>query len=158
MPLFGHKNQPEPVIDEPQAYNEQPNRKRYLLSRRHRSTSPNGVPMNARNNNANGYADDHNNTRSSTRSGGFFSRRRSHSSDDSMTHGSTRSGSGHGMGFNSPIHGKHLNDPSIMAARQKVAEAEEAERQADRALVEARASVREAKEHVKNLEREIEEE
>jgi len=41
-----------------------------------------------------------------------------------------------------------------MAARQKVTDAEEAERQADRALIEARGMVKEAREHVKILERE----
>lgn len=73
----------------------------------------------------------------STRSsGGFFSRRRSSSSDS--------------VGL------KH--DPSILAARQKVTDAEAAEAAADRALNEARAAVRSAKEHVKMLEQEALEE
>jgi len=46
------------------------------------------------------------------------------------------------------------NDPTILAARQKVAEAEASEREADRALGQARLAVREAHEHVKMLERE----
>lgn len=54
--------------------------------------------------------------------------------------------------------GKFSNDPTIVAARQKVSDAEEAERQADRALIDARTAVREAKQHVKNLEKEVEEE
>lgn len=58
----------------------------------------------------------------------------------------------------SGLRSHRFNDPSIISARQKVSEAEEAERQADRALVEARATVREARQHVKNLEREIEQE
>ena len=45
------------------------------------------------------------------------------------------------------------NDPSIMAARQKVEEAERAEQEADHALSLARASVREARDHVKFLEK-----
>ena len=50
------------------------------------------------------------------------------------------------------------NDPSIRAARQKVSDAEASEREADRALGQARAAVREAREHVKMLEREALEE
>jgi hypothetical protein len=49
-------------------------------------------------------------------------------------------------------------DASITAARQRVAGAEAAEREADRALMQARAAVREAREHVKRLEREAAEE
>ena len=50
------------------------------------------------------------------------------------------------------------HDPSIVAARQKVADAESAESAADRALNEARAAVRAAKEHVRVLEQEALEE
>jgi hypothetical protein len=49
-------------------------------------------------------------------------------------------------------------DPAIMTGRKKVADAEEAERAADEALSLARITVREAKEHVKALEREALEE
>lgn len=66
--------------------------------------------------------------------GGFFSRRRSSSSSRSPNL-------------------KH--DPSILAARQKVADAEAAESAADRALNEARVAVRGAKEQVKMLEQEV---
>lgn len=45
-----------------------------------------------------------------------------------------------------------------MSARQKVAEAEEFEKSADRALQQARASVKEARDHVKFLEKEAEDE
>ena len=45
-----------------------------------------------------------------------------------------------------------------MAARQKLAEAEELERAADRALAEAREGVRGAREHAKFLEHEAKEE
>ncbi|KAI0779545.1 hypothetical protein C8Q74DRAFT_1217029 [Fomes fomentarius] len=69
--------------------------------------------------------------------GGFFSRRRSSSSSRSPDL-------------------KH--DPSILAARQKVADAEAAESAADRALNEARVAVRGAKEQVKMLEQEVLEE
>ena len=50
------------------------------------------------------------------------------------------------------------HDPSIVAARQKVTDAETAESAADRALNEARAAVRAAKEHVRVLEQEALEE
>ncbi|KAH9920173.1 uncharacterized protein B0H18DRAFT_614594 [Fomitopsis serialis] len=76
-------------------------------------------------------------TASTKSNGGFFSRRRSSSSDD-------------------------LNDikhePSVVTARQRVADAEAAEREADRALIQARAAVRGAREHVRLLEQEAIEE
>lgn len=50
------------------------------------------------------------------------------------------------------------SDPTIAAARQKVSDAESFEREADHALNQARAAVREAREHVKILEREAVEE
>ena len=49
-------------------------------------------------------------------------------------------------------------DPSIVQARERVIGAESAERDADRALMAARESVRQAREHVKRLELEAEEE
>lgn len=52
----------------------------------------------------------------------------------------------------------HKEDPSITGARQRVSQAEHAEKEADAALVQARAAVREAREHVIALEREAEEE
>lgn len=55
------------------------------------------------------------------------------------------------------FHRNH-QDPSIVQAKQRVADAEAAERNADRALVQARAAVREAREDIKRLEREAAEE
>ncbi|KAK0476731.1 hypothetical protein IW261DRAFT_1566806 [Armillaria novae-zelandiae] len=52
---------------------------------------------------------------------------------------------------------EHGNNPTILAARQKVKDASNAERDADLALSQARNSVKEAREHVKNLEREARE-
>lgn len=49
-------------------------------------------------------------------------------------------------------------DPSIRAAHDRVLSAEAAEREADKALLNARAMVKEAREHVKRLEREAAEE
>lgn len=49
-------------------------------------------------------------------------------------------------------------DPSIVAARQKVADAQAAEKSADKALIDARSAVKEAVQHVKRLEKEFAEE
>ena len=56
------------------------------------------------------------------------------------------------------LHRGEREDPSISAARERVMSAEMAEREADKALMTARAAVREAREQVKRLEREAEEE
>jgi hypothetical protein len=120
-----------------------------------------------------------NNTRSSSSSPGrkrsIFSGRRRTSSSGGSGHGSsghddsghrtsgTRRTSGHRT-FGSGIFGrgrdKHLldNDQSIITARQGVSDAETAEREADKALVEARNRVKFAHEHVRNLEQEAIEE
>jgi hypothetical protein len=55
------------------------------------------------------------------------------------------------------IFNRKTEDPSIGAARERVVAAENAERDADRALIQARASVRAAREHVRQLELEAEE-
>ncbi|RPD78652.1 hypothetical protein L226DRAFT_610521 [Lentinus tigrinus ALCF2SS1-7] len=126
MPLFRSNSPPRDTAPPPPA--ETNHKSGGFFSRR--SDSP--EHMNGYNgyNNTNGASS----VRSgSTRSsGGFFSRRRSLSSDS--------------------VDLKH--DPSIVAARQKVSDAEAAESAADRALNEARAAVRSAKEHVKILEQE----
>jgi hypothetical protein len=56
------------------------------------------------------------------------------------------------------LHRNDAEDASIIAARERVMGAEAAEREADRALLQARAAVREAREHVRRLEREAAEE
>ncbi|OAL39535.1 hypothetical protein AYO20_01405 [Fonsecaea nubica] len=93
---------------------------------------------------------------------GFFNRRRSSSASSSdfdshnRRHGSKVSrGSTRGSG--GLFHRNH-EDPSIVSARERVLQAETAEREADRALVQAKAAVREARDRVKMLEREAEEE
>lgn len=53
---------------------------------------------------------------------------------------------------------RNTDDPSIVAARERVLSAEAAERDADRALSQARVAVRQAREGVKRLEREAAEE
>jgi hypothetical protein len=55
------------------------------------------------------------------------------------------------------IHRNH-EDASIVAARERVQNAEAAERDADRALILARAAVKEARAHVKKIEQEAAEE
>jgi hypothetical protein len=77
-------------------------------------------------------------TNSHNNSGSFFARR-SPPSDESIAN---------------RVH----KDPSIVAARQKVTDAQAAEKAADKALNEARNAVREAIQHVKRLEKEIEQE
>ena len=62
----------------------------------------------------------------------------------------------------SPTHSrnpfKRDEDPSILAAKKRVMAAEESEKAADKALLGARASVREAREEVRRLEREADDE
>lgn len=93
-------------------------------------------------------------TTSPRRSGGFFSRRRnsasSFSSSDYEDNNTHRSGIGGLFSRN------RQEDPSIVAARERVMHAEQAERDADVALRQARISVQEAREHVRRLELEAE--
>ncbi|EXJ90324.1 hypothetical protein A1O1_03423 [Capronia coronata CBS 617.96] len=87
---------------------------------------------------------------------GFFggsSGRRSSSSDLRDSRRTSTSKRTAGGLFN-----KNTEDPSISDARQRVASAERAEQEADRALVQARAAVRDARDHVKMIEREAAEE
>ncbi|KAF8199897.1 hypothetical protein K438DRAFT_1822750 [Mycena galopus ATCC 62051] len=66
---------------------------------------------------------------------------------------SVRSG-GSGFFGRAPNNFDVHKDPTVMAAREKLTHAENAEAEADRALFQARAMVREAKDHVRMLERE----
>lgn len=85
----------------------------------------------------------------------MFRRRRSVSpANTTTTTGSRASGS---PGHRTLLH-RHDQDPSIIAARERVLSAEAAEREADRALMQAKTAVKEAREHVKRLEREAAEE
>ncbi|KAG9777201.1 hypothetical protein KCU88_g4561, partial [Aureobasidium melanogenum] len=85
----------------------------------------------------------------------FGSRRRSSSSD---MHNPQRSNTT-GKRTSGGLFNRHsAEDPSIVDARQRVAQAERAEQEADRALVQARAAVRDARAHVKVLEQEAAEE
>ena len=131
MPLFHHNSNSQRSPSPPPAQTTSPSRSRGGLFGR-RSDSPETYDNNSTNGNGSMRS---NSTRSG---GGFFSRRRSSSSDSGMT--------------------DLKHDPSIVAARQKVTDAEAAEAAADRALNEARAAVRGAKEQVRMLEQEALEE
>lgn len=90
------------------------------------------------------------------RKGSIFNRSRSPLSETDSTNTARSRGSffaRHSVdGFN--MH----KDPSIIAARQRITDAESAEKAADRALHQAKQAVREAREHVKHIEREAIEE
>lgn len=114
-----------------------PSRRRGIISRRSRSP---------------GYAEDH--------SGSNLSR-----SQDSYGSGRSRSNEGHEERRSRGLFGRRRSLPSdrkgnlaqdqtLLNARSKVADAEAAERGADAALNAARSAVREAKDHMKMLERE----
>ncbi|THH27172.1 hypothetical protein EUX98_g7016 [Antrodiella citrinella] len=100
---------------------------------------------------------------SASRSRSIFSRRRSPSPDLSPNRESTSSAASSHGGFFSRRRSDSMDtntysglsgDHTISSARQKVADAENFEREADRALSQARAAVREARDHVRILERE----
>ncbi|KAK6538446.1 hypothetical protein TWF694_010031 [Orbilia ellipsospora] len=100
-----------------------------------------------------------NSSESPRRGGSIFSRHRhdresSPDSVDTRRTGSTR-GTGGGSGF---FHRNDHEDASIAGARQRVIDAEVAERDADRALMAARQAVKHARDHVKALELEAKEE
>ncbi|KAK3706620.1 hypothetical protein LTR37_012629 [Vermiconidia calcicola] len=81
------------------------------------------------------------------KSGNFFNRRQSSHSPTTTTTTTSQSNS-HNF-----LH-RDREDASITAARQRVTEAEASERAADKALMEARASVKAAREEVRRIERE----
>lgn len=84
--------------------------------------------------------------------GGLFGRHRT--TEPTANHSTTTTTNWHHAGL---FH-RNADDPSILAARERVMGAEAAERDADRALHNARIAVREARDHVKRLEREAAEE
>jgi len=90
---------------------------------------------------------------------GFFSRGRDNSPEyaDSRN-GSNRVSNGHSTRSSGGLFNRNQEDASIVQARERVLSAEAAEREADRALVQARVAVRDAREHVKIIEKEAAEE
>jgi hypothetical protein len=87
------------------------------------------------------------------RRSGLFNRRRSpdHATNTTTTTDGTNS-------HRRRLFHRNAEDPSISAARERVFSAEAAEQEADKALSNAKTAVREAREHVKRLEREAAEE
>jgi len=140
MPLF--KSHPAPV-NEPAPTTDAPARKGSMFARR-RSLSPDPAtdPNHPANNN-------------NTARRGFFGRGRASldsgtGGDDASLarNGSVMSGGSGGSGFFGGRGANNFNvhkDPTIIAAREKVTSAENAEADADRALMQARAMVREAR-------------
>lgn len=164
MPLFGNRQRStERDAAVHDRHDDKPARKGSLFSR-NRSHSPSSTAVND-------HHDDSTRTNGSG-GGGLFSRRRSSSSSDNSSRrgtrdshsvaGSTSTGGGlfggNRNGGRTLHNAKFSKDPSIISARQRIGEAEAAERAADQALIEARTAVRNAREHCKNLEREAEEE
>ncbi|KAI1755642.1 hypothetical protein F4782DRAFT_486210 [Xylaria castorea] len=112
----------EEVVEEPAPM---PEKKHGLFGSRHRSPSPASTARTS--------------TTNSSRNSDAVSNPSRHRSVLSRTFG-------HGSSSNPEM------DPSIMQARERVMGAENAEREADRALAAARLQVREARDEVKRLE------
>jgi hypothetical protein len=125
---------------------EQPPKKHGLFGSRHQS--PPRAPSHTTNSTRSASSISPDRDRGS--GGGIFRR-----STDASHNGSQRSGLLHrsfGNGNRAEM------DPSIVQARERLMGAEAAEMEADRALLAARESVREAREHVRRLEIEAQEE
>jgi hypothetical protein len=91
------------------------------------------------------------------RHSGIFSSRRSSRTSPVRNGNTTQSVHTNGSTNGSPKPGlihRDTEDASITAARERVINAEAAERDADKALVMAKSAVKEAMEHVKRVERE----
>jgi len=133
MPFFSHRKPEDEVIEEPAPV---PEKRHGLFGSRHRSVSPSST------------AHTRTSTTSSSRNSGTY-----HDAASSPSrHRSVLSRTfGHGSS-NPDI------DPSIVQARERVMAAENAEREADRALAAARLRVREAREEVRRIEAEAAEE
>ncbi|KAI0878019.1 hypothetical protein GGS24DRAFT_445069 [Hypoxylon argillaceum] len=129
MPFFSNRKPEEEVVEEPTPV---PEKKHSLFGSRHRSPSPSSVTQ----------------PRTSSSSSQI-----SDATSNPSRHRSVLSRTfGHGNSSNPDI------DPSILQARERVMGAENAEREADRALAAARLRVSEAREEVKRIEIEAAEE
>jgi hypothetical protein len=146
MPFFSrHEPEPAPVVQQP------PARKHGLFSSRQ---EPAPVPVQHHQPKKHGlFGGSHRDPSpvSSTSTASYTTSPTRHSTD-----GTTKRHSG-GLLSKFGGTGGHM-DPSIVQARERVMGAEAAEREADRALIAARESVRAAREHVRRLELEAEEE
>ncbi|KAK0612455.1 hypothetical protein B0T17DRAFT_407513 [Bombardia bombarda] len=148
MPFFSRHQ--EPVEEEPVMAPEpvQEPKRHGLFGSRHRSTSP--TPTNATHSTRNTTSTYHTSPEREPGSGGLF-----HRSSDAESASGRRSLLHRSFGNGNSIADM---DPSIIQAREQVMSAEAAERDADRALLAARESVRAAREHVHRLELEAQEE
>ncbi|KAJ5413930.1 hypothetical protein N7509_000557 [Penicillium cosmopolitanum] len=81
-----------------------------------------------------------------------------HSSRSSRSSRSSNSGAAHHSRRHHSLFQRSPEDPSIQAAREQVFRAETAEREADKALMASKLAVKEARDHVKSIEREAAEE
>ncbi|KAI0101293.1 hypothetical protein F4814DRAFT_432903 [Daldinia grandis] len=129
MPLFSSRRPEEEVVEEPLPEKTEKRHSHGLFGSRHRSPSP-----------------------TTTRSSTTNSSRNSDVSSPSRHRSVLQRTFGHGNSTNPDM------DPSIVQARERVMQAEAAERDADRALESARVRVREARAEVKRLELEAAEE
>ncbi|KAK4157395.1 hypothetical protein C8A00DRAFT_29684 [Chaetomidium leptoderma] len=151
--LFSSSRQ-EPAVPQQPAYDyEEPPKKHGLFgSRRHsptRSTATHGTRSTA------SMSPDRD--RSSSGGGDGIFRRSTDAGRNGTNVGSQRNGRLHRSFGNGNGHSSEM-DPSIMQAQERLMGAEAAEAEADRALIAARESVREAHEHVRRLEVEAKEE
>ncbi|KAI0320842.1 hypothetical protein OF83DRAFT_1052224 [Amylostereum chailletii] len=142
MPLFGSAREPSPPPPPPEP------ERHGLFGRKRQSTPP--------------VQESHDD--GVQRRGSMFSRSSAGRTSPTGTASTNRTGGGFfslHRGSNSDSSGElsHVgNDPSIIAAKQKVNDAERFEREADHALSVARSAVREARDHVRMLEHEALEE
>lgn len=159
MPLFSRHA--EPVQQQAPVHEEPP--KRGLFGGRRSSPAP--APMNDGRTTRSTPTGHRTSPERGRTSGGIF-RRSTDASNPNNFNTSSRDTSGHrgGGGGGGLLHrgfGKHNNpelDPSIVQAREHVMGAEAAEREAERALITARESIRSAQEEVRRLEIEAKEE
>lgn len=152
MPLFGHKKT-APVEAQPAETREtrEPRSSRGGLLRR-RSSSVSSSDVESPNKSRGIFGG----RRRSTSMDGHRSSHDGRQSSNRLSHGSTRNS--RNSRNSGGLFNRHSEDQSISGARDRVLSAERAEQEADRAALQARTAVREAREHVKNLEREAAEE
>lgn len=140
MPFFS-RNEPEPVV-------QQPPQKHGLFSSSSRQEPAPVVQQQPKKHGLFGHRDPSPVSTNTTHNNGYSTTSQRHSTDTKR----------HSGGLLSKFGGNDRMDPSIVQARERVMGAEAAEREADRALIAARDSVRNAREHVRRLELEAEEE
>ncbi|KAJ7745678.1 hypothetical protein B0H16DRAFT_1557819 [Mycena metata] len=175
MPLFKRQNSSEPVLVTPPATPPTPRQGGFFSRRTDRPPSPGQTATPTGASSYRSATSNPNSDTASVRSGFFFGRRRSAdsvslapSARTAGTHASRASNASAASAASVRSQGKtpsmfsatlkrysaraRENDPTVVAARQKVASAAEAEAEADRAILHARARVRDAMESIKVLE------